>query len=1627
MLSLFVAFSMILSVQGCGNGGLVNQASPEPTTKEELAVEVPTKRQVDRREKAEVDMSTDRFNIEGVNAFYILPGLENVPEAMASFDILDYNSRGEFVYYYVTPCYTDPENIEKYNEADMRTGKVEDRENAPEPEGRREDYEYDAEVLMSYNPDTGDYRVMVAKTYAIDKENEFDPAVEGRPYYYVVDKADENGTYDAYITERAIACKVAGREEYLITDQGGLTGTVFDARGNRKFTMTYKNTLDNEARNKQDDLYKMMDGNKNNNPGNEDRFNGNDKFDSWLNNNEKDNGNTGQRSDEFMNVLITGLSMTESYETYLNTTFFLGDNLTSSPADISTTYMIYRQSLDTGHGAEPYISVNINADKQRETWMSLDKQFFKSYDEYRDTVGYSMDDLKSGKNGDEYKDNFSPFICGDERGNASVFIEIPNIAEVPSSWYDIDFMNNVLKDTGLDQTNMNFLAYLLKNSQNINEYDRRMMLLARLTSLNVNAKRAVQTIVADALPRGLKQNGADKDSVSTLAFFNDYGWILNAGKHQDGSNVGFYTLDPTSNYGVGIMSDHTLSMVSANGTYKNYIAPVDYFPEDEEYQFLDQSIQKVYETKLEMEPYEKEKKRQRTCYVYDLEIADKQKEEVIKESGLSDDVKETIDEITDILRTDTETWQQLEMAWLVNEATQDMDELFSDMEEKAEDAYDKGKLSDKEYENVQDLIDDAYDDMEDRDTDSLFDEMREDAEEKHDDGELSDEEFKKVMKAIDKAEEDDLGLDDEEFEAFEKLLKSSAVIAEGHKAIVSTNNAVRNEMLERVEELAEEIPEDIREGMLYLCAGFSIDVQECKEYPIAYQLIFPEGATTTVKESGQAETVGGKSESFYDGVLIAGENNSTAFKGNTYAVGYRSIGVVDFFNKYTYGKPMDISPLTYDDGESVRNILTLRTDKGVRFFEKGGKDGFEERFNYDSLVRYIGQNNANILSNVLDPASRVSGSSNADWGGSLTADIGISKPDISDGVPSVVIEDREENERRREKELKTGIHNMYSPLEFKARGDEAYNEVLSKGGLAAGVEKEDFTGFMSLRMLLTSSGYTREAEGRLDDALSEGRERIEQRAATMSENTSESANAADAEPMDEKYALDTSAVTPDFNERYTGHLTSSKNICLIARDKALICSMEGGTKILDLTYGTVADDMTGSYYRAYQEGKSRNFKLVGFENSDFAYKDSDLARAKVYSVTYGENELSKSVIDSFKQMLEQYAKDYLHREFRTEFTENGEIKVKETTEEEEKESVEAGRIFDPGNTGYGAALLELEKKYGIDRTTQEISEYVKGLREKIAGVKPAITKIYELAGARSLAGNSAKRSEGYWKNLESRMTMANEAEGLYDILVEIRMHDDVLNDLDPEMAKKYRSYKNVIDPSKESGKVSANELFGEEDGTSRLDLLSENSAASERDRLRGEYKQDVIKDIAEEYYEKMAAGKLKNDDEEEPSLYEKRENLRAYTVTLLNSVNPENFIAHRETVADEFIDNINHGRERLAGYRLNDMGDRIKEALPRIDAVWKLEELIISEKVKNGSSYSAYRQWLTEYEDRVNAGDLTGDDRISYLRTSAPYKAVIGDLKKDGAVKTFLAGKKETWDDYCAEVIKKAGLGAVVE
>lgn len=1618
VLSLLLVLMMAMSHTGCGS--LLSKADPgaydNRTSVEKATV---SKGRVGRREKKVIDYSTDRFSIGGINAFYILPGLENIPDAMAEFQVIDYTPRGEFVYYYVTPCYMDPGGLEAYKDKDGSRGTVKDRTKVDVPEGRREDYDYDAAVLMTYNPGTGEYRVLYAKAFQIDKQKEFDPATEGRPYYYLSNEGSDKDPYRTFIQERILCCKVAGQDEYLLVEQGSLTGTVFDVEGDVLKTVSFRATLNNEAGEKKNELIELREEAEDEGEHKLD----DDEFRALAEGEEEVQEDTVDPNT--MNVLITGAVMTERYESYLGVTYFLGGDLFKAvPAVISSTCMVYRQSLNEEDGGVPYVSTNLNSEPQKEMWMSLDGRFFKDYKELESADGYSMEGIKTGRYGNAYKDSFTPFMNVVGEDEASFLVGMPYFLQIPGKVADRDYAEklfdaykysygtdgsysynmpvfvrrwlNSVYDNYSDDNTADKIKWGADNYEPAKKLASGLNLEDILKNTTRNVKRGIQAVAADALTRKMNEETVSADTLEDLiSYFSLLHYLPKPGEYSNDNGMnkapaGFEGSagedededDTDEGDGIVMRSDHVVTVVSKAEGREIFLSPVDYFPEShedgEKRRFLVEvetntdNIDLAKDTPgLKMLPYELSPSLNRTVYVYDTAGADNELKDIKSTAGLSEDQSKAIDELSLLMRTSPDIWEKVKLGWFISQVTGDMNDIIDTVSADAAKARDAGKISGDDYKKITDLLRDIRNDAKKRDAYEAFKKAREDAEKKHKDGELSDSEYEEIIKTIDKAEKEKLGLNDEDWEMFQKLVAESQMIADVQKALTEAGAIGKKDTLDRIEELSKKIPEEIREGTLYLCAGFRIMIQSTGNIPLSYKAVFPEGAAVDAGNGAGHETAGGSMDSHKDGVIVTSESDGDWFEGNAYMIGYRSANDMDLFDRYTYGTPVDLSSMEYRKGDEVRSIVVLMTDKGAKFLEKNPAQATSQKYSRDDLKNMMGDYN----------------------GQKLNESLGAHK--------------------------KTELKNIYTPLPFDQRGNEAYESVKAEKDLPEKVTEEDFRGFLTNRMLVTSTGYTRDAENLMTDAIQEGLARI-----SASENTS-------AEEQSELITVSAASV----DERYTGHLSSSKNISMIAMDKALICSVTGGTKILDLNHGTVADDMQGSYFRAYQRGNSSTFSLIGFSSTDYSYLDVDLPLAKIYTLDYANGELDHAVIEAFMNMTDQYAKDYLYREYRTVLAESGDIQLKESTEAEKQESIEAGAIFDPANKSYETALSELEKKYGIERTPAEIREHIEGIRERIAAVRPTITKLYELAGAGKLAGDTATRAEGYWRNVESRMTMAKDTDSLGDILVEIRMHDTVLPSLKPEQASRYRQYKKVIDLTREHTVISANDIFG--DGSASM-----NNAEAVQKRLRVTYRNDVMQDIINDYCEGMSKRQVSGN-VADMSETEKKDAFDMYLSTLLNRVNPENFATDKERAADEFVDVMNHGKKRLTGKALDEMRERTKEELDSVDAVWKLEELVLREKIKDSSTYPEYIKWYEEYTDRVYAAEssgaalkipvktgdsdtsvppLSGDERISYLRTSAAYKAVIGDLKKDPAVKAFLEGRKQTWDDYCKEVVRKAGM-----
>ena len=564
----------------------------------------------------------------------------------------------------------------------------------------------------------------------------------------------------------------------------------------------------------------------------------------------------------------------------------------------------------------------------------------------------------------------------------------------------------------------------------------------------------------------------------------------------------------------------------------------------------------------------------------------------------------------------------------------------------------------------------------------------------------------------------------------------------------------------------------------------------------------------------------------------------------------------------------------------------------------------------------------------------------------------------------------------------TGV-GQFTPLKFTGSVKDVYTTFHPDGKYFLDVHTE---GFIPYESFFTSSGYTTDTENRAFESTKE----------VLKDSYREN-----------NFTLDEQASKEFVNSRFSGSIASADAVGLIGPESAIVCSVNGGTLFLNLKSGEVTKDAeNGSWYRLIQSGNTNNYKLLGFENSDNKYKDTDLPMAKVYTKVYedGRGENDPSLVASVKNTLQQMAKDYLYRQYRTDLDNTDTVINIDMPVSENEENISEEKLFASGNpedtTGEFMTELErLEKLYGLKKESVELNNYLMYLRKQAAAIKPAMTRLYTLAGATDLA-TSPKREEPYWKNLDSRMTLAFNETDIENILVEIRMHPDAASSLPEEQVKKYESYKPTLDYSAEQGRIDPE----------NVDFLNSLSSNEAEERLRDaeqmlRYREDVLNDIREDFR------RLHPDGDFEATLIE-----------LLNLVNPENLILAEEEARDEFINVINHGDSVVKDNEYNEMRERMLKAIPDAESVWEMEKLIISEKIRQ-PKYSRYSKDFEDYEYEEAATEE--NKRPALLRKTGFYKDIIGGIKNDAFVKDFLASKKETWEDYVKEVILNAGSKVV--
>lgn len=178
----------------------------------------------------------EKYRLEGVNAFYILPDHEADPDKIIDFKVLDYTTDGRFVYSYLTPCYV---KLDAKDETGLGTASASGK--AP----RQQSYTLEDRtpysnvlVLMSYNPSTLEYTVFYSHvSQAVKTETVENTQASGNGDVGTITASAEN--------DSIMANRLVKSEEYFIFDQQ--TAYVYDKNGKQVSCIDYSATIAQEA------------------------------------------------------------------------------------------------------------------------------------------------------------------------------------------------------------------------------------------------------------------------------------------------------------------------------------------------------------------------------------------------------------------------------------------------------------------------------------------------------------------------------------------------------------------------------------------------------------------------------------------------------------------------------------------------------------------------------------------------------------------------------------------------------------------------------------------------------------------------------------------------------------------------------------------------------------------------------------------------------------------------------------------------------------------------------------------------------------------------------------------------------------------------------------------------------------------------------------------------------------------------------------------------------------------------------------------------------------------------------------------------------------------------------------
>ena len=1610
---------------------------------------------------------------------------------MVTFDILDYTENGEFIYYYITPAWIEESEILAFSNDPAKSSGTVSRNGFVEPD-RSKGYSYrDAEILMAYNPDTGDYRVIHAASHRV----EWNPKQVKRPDFY------SGMNSDVVMKSLGFSCKVPGRHQYMIFSRYGVA-YVYDDTGGIVMEQNISEWIKQWAQNMKNRL-SSGEGQPSIPEEAEDDEDSTEELSSWRSRNHR---SAPEDKPDLKRFMIESVAIGSEYNVYVYGAGFTGSSLQAPESkSIRALYMAYYEDFSKSS----YVSVNKNAEEQISDWLSISGNHYESEDEMQSDPNMSIDSIKSSG---AHKDSFTPFVLQGSHEeapeNLTYIMGTPDIPSMklyrPGGAEDFKDMFNLKNYVNPDPDTLP--RYWTHAGENWLHFLGAAYLNPIWGGDDGSSLSGFERYLSFPGLAGSPFRNRDRYKVRDLRYPYVY-------EYSNYSNIRYYVHDLYSSAYEPI-SVYQYQPIYEKAPRLYYLCYEDFFrlawatmlfpkysvASDRDYYLHWDNVMGVSHKDIMNAYYgshfltgknvvKEFVARLIKCTIEDGLKEGKSVKEIMERmagndlmpnmGGWSSATKLNEDSIS---RYPNHTWGDIKgkcKPELYTETSQrgrvDKYNLYTDYHygsgeklanpqayqevrfKKGSDGslevlvapintyskgmsggnylsgenyskyinepeYDQARIAPLEYmEKAERVIWFRSDKESERQWDSLLRGKFDDAADKsareireiiQDDQSGSDREaltaeFLYQLLRQEAAYEDEEDEDVEEGLA-EDALNDAAVAA---AAAADLEEEKSEDDAERLQELMQDIPEEDREHLLNLCLGYAQRVDTISEdtIPYSYKISFPSGASVGVQME-MAGATEGKISSIDEGLMVLSEMPYSYDRK-------KSSGTESVNNKRLFSNLNGFTTLSV----AASTAYDSSTDKTWKYY-----DYFRWAYGGDvQLDTSRGRVSKTILQSSFLESSFNPGEPRE------VAELTYRGEKASEDTKYLAYRTKLGVRFFKAKSKSSGSEIQFEPVSFSSIGDLVYQTLEYRGTSSNDdfsyrdhVEKSQTEGFITNDFLLSSTGYTKDTENRTQESYEE-----------LLDDAKEAPGQGGYEGTTDKTREQLERVN---NMRAVGSLPSAKAFNLIGPDTALVCSLSGGTRILNLKSGEVIpESSTGSFFQLFQKGRSRDYKLIGFDTDEWNYYDKDYPMAKIYDRNYGEEKVDTTLIDSMKAYLQQMAKDYLYRHYRTRLSEDGEEIVRiPMPSEEAGEDESARKLFDSGlgsasvsleggdsvssdavklSDAARAELRRIEKNNGIDDDPKELQDYLLFLRERLYGQRPAVTKAYILAGAWALA-TSEKREEGYWRNMDARITMAESRDAIKDILVEIRMNSESGAARNAEQAQKYADYRSHLDFTGEQGAVELTPIDMEIVSSNQISANETGVSINSASRIREDYRRDVLNDIMEDF-------KKNYSDKEDAENVRTDQEFDEIIDSILERANPENLVISKGLMVDEFVERVvNQGEKYLTGELLDQMKERMREAFPEIDSIWKLEKLILSEKVR----MPHYAKYLREYQafDEMDQS-ATDTERAALVRRSDFYKAVFREIEADPDTAAYLKANKMTLAECEKAVITGAGKGYV--